>query len=182
MKTQKYRWLLAVLAVILSVSIPMSGTLAAPAADPGTADSNVEAGRSYTLLSGRYSALLYRAPKSGIVRLERGARMDHKVGIAGLGENHKFVQELWKIGYVDQDDELVEGYDGLLRLSIALTKEYRTMWQEGELAFYTYNGRSWSRCNAQLIAAGTNGTLICEARGISRFSLVDVVNEDDEED
>lgn len=175
MKTKKRYWLLALLVVILTVVTPLAGALAAPAADEGEADVKVEAGQSYAITSGRFGAFLNRAPRSGIVKIERVSKADRKLG---LGE-HKFIQGAWKIGYVNDDDDIVAGYNGLVRLSFSLTREYQRMWQDGELAFYISDGDSWSRCNARLIDAGAHGTLVCDTRDVSQFGLVKVVHEED---
>jgi hypothetical protein len=112
---------------------------------------------------------------TGYCELENGQKIDHARGL-------KFVQDACNLNYTDEAGFDIQSYKGYLQNYINLTPGLQLMWQDGDLAMYVLDGKTWKPCDAYWVDAGENGRLACRTDNVGMFSLVDMSVKVEEED
>jgi roadblock/LC7 domain-containing protein len=135
----------------------------------------IAAGQSMSLNTGRCGAMLPNAPVSGYVELKNGQTIPHVRGL-------RFVQEACELSYMDEAEREIKTYKGFLTNYIVLTNGLNLMWQDGDLALYVLDGKTWKPCNAYWVAGGGYGRLACHTDNVGMFSLVDTGVKDKDSD
>lgn len=135
----------------------------------------VSAGDTHVMNTGRCGAYLSSIPVSGYCELKNGQKIEHTHGL-------KFVQNACELNYTDQAGFDISTYKGTLLNYVNLTPGLQLMWQDGDLAMYVLDGKTWKPCDAYWVDAGDNGRLACRTDKVGKFSLVDTSVKVEEED
>lgn len=135
----------------------------------------VVAGEAHAMNTGRCGVYLPNIPITGYCELNNGQKIESAHGL-------KFVQNACELNYTDEAGLNITTYKGFLQNYINLTPGLQLLWQEGDLAMYVLDGKTWKPCDAYWIDAGDNGRLACRTDNVGKFSLVDTSIKVEEED
>jgi hypothetical protein len=160
----------AAIVILLLALAPVVRAAAAPLASEK--EQEVSPGENLLISQGNCGALLVNIPEEGELTIKSGVTPERK-GI-------QLYKHACKLSYKGEKDQDIAVYPGYMSYFINLDSEARMLWDQGELAFYTFSGGKWSTCSAYLVSGGDHGRLVCPAQTINMFGIGTVHEEAEE--